>query len=144
MLQESDPFFNGINVKVESQELVIDEHQIVKTELIELDFQNFNYEEEPVIESNINIKEIDELVIESKICKNEIDNPSQKIQEKPRIFACVKCVQVIKNRDPIIAVKFFRKHMLKHNREKHMCLQCEPHLRFAQEIHLQQLLDLYF
>lgn len=139
MLQESDPFHDLSIVKVEPQELVIADLQIFKTEIIDLDFENVIYEEEPANESNICLKEIDELVIENNLCQKEINDPisRQTKKDKPTIIECVKCVEVFDHKDPKIAFDMFRKHMIQHNRQKHMCLLCDPPLRFAQELHLE-------
>lgn len=135
-----DPFFEEHNVKVEPQEMpTIVELQIFKTELIDLDFQNVNYEEEPLIESNICMEEIDKLVIENTQVKIEIEEPvsKRKVENDCQVIPCVKCIMEIKHKDPTIAFRQFRKHMIEHNREQHMCLLCEPPIRFAQSIHLE-------
>lgn len=137
--QESDPFFEEMNVKVEPEEMsTIVELQIFKTEIIDLDFQNVEYEEEPLIESVLCMEEIDKLVIENTQVEIELKEPMSKQKEEGeyQIVPCVKCIKVIKHKDRTIAFREFRKHMMEHNREQHMCLLCEPPVRFAQSIHL--------
>lgn len=139
LLQENDPFHDLLNVKVEPQELEIaDQVEIVKTEVMKLDFENIIYEEEPVMESNICLEEIVPLVIESE-CKKEIDDPliRQIKQDKSGIIECVKCVEVFDHKNPKLTFEMFRKHMIQHNRQKYMCLLCDPPFRFAQELHLK-------
>ncbi|CAO1409266.1 unnamed protein product [Diamesa hyperborea] len=128
--QESDPFQDLVVVKVEPELLIDDLSETVKSEIIELDFENIIYEEEPVMESIICLEEIDKQVTESDPMS------SQMKEEKTGVIGCVKCVEEFHHENPKTTFEMFRKHMIVHNRQKHMCLLCDPPLQFAQELHL--------